>query len=183
MNPVFVAREKFGPWDGEKWEKYIAWAKIPNLTEIVGLDSLLCPRLLNKIEDEDWSHIVNEDFHFSYFGDLDYLLKRVANIPRRNILGLYRNPNAPVQTPPAAGDFVFLGYELIEDQTQISALTNCGGFPESFTNDELNQFGLLKSFARACEIQRHLAKFNPEEHHAQCKRYAIWRLNEVETAG
>jgi hypothetical protein len=71
---------------------------------------------------------------------------------------------------------VFVGYDLIEEQTQISALTNCGGFPETFCNDELNQYGLVTSFTRALEIQRLLPECNPEEHHARCEMYAIWRL-------
>ena len=73
-----------------------------------------------------------------------------------------------------------MGYDLIEEQTQISALTNCGGFPDVFRNDELNSVGLIENFDRGSEVQRLLARRHPEEPHAQCELYAVWRLNETE---
>ena len=176
--PLFKATERFDPSDGDRWQKYIEWAKIPALTEIVGLDGMLCPTLLAEIEHDDWNHIVNESFRLDYFYDLDYLLGRVAGLSRRNILGLYRNPEAHIDLAPAAGGFEFLGYELIEEMTQISALTNCGGFPNSFSNVELNNYWLICEFTRACAVRKSLALANPDEPHAQCEMYAIWRLNE-----
>src|SRR6185295_6762926 len=117
-------------------------------------------------------------FRLDYFYHLDYLKERVAAISRRNILGLYRNPEGHIEAAPAPGNFCFVGYDLIEEQTQISAITNCGGFPDVFSNQELNRFGLLNSFDRASEVRRLLAKNHPEEPHAQCEMYALWRLNE-----
>lgn len=81
-------------------------------------------------------------------------------------------------TAPAPDAFNFVGYDLIEAQTRISALTNCGGFPDIFRNEELNHFGLIEGFDRALEIKRLLAALHPEETHAQCDMYAIWRLDE-----
>jgi hypothetical protein len=175
---LFIATECFDPSDGEKWQNYIDWAKIPSLVEMVSLDCLLCRHLVKEFSDEDWEHIVNTDFRLDYFYHLDYLLNRVRDIKRRNILGLYRNPEMHIAKPPAAGDFRFMGYDLVEEQTQISALTNCGGFPDVFSNDELNSCGLLGKFDRASEVKRLLAEKHPEEPHAQCEMYAIWRLNE-----
>jgi hypothetical protein len=77
---------------------------------------------------------------------------------------------------PPAGGFDFIGYDLVEEITQISALTNCGGFPDCFCNAELNRFGLLDRFDRATEIRRHLLEHHPKEPHANCELYAIWRL-------
>lgn len=176
--PLFIATERFDPADGEKWEKYFEWAKIPNLTEIVGLDSILCPHLPHEISDEDWLHVVNEDFRTDYFLHLDYLVERIKTQHRRNILGLYRNPTTHVSESPAVGDFTFMGYDLIEEQTQISALTNCGGFPDVFHNSELNCCGLILDFDRATEVKKLLAEKHPEEPHAQCEMYSVWLLNE-----
>lgn len=172
--PLFIAVERFDPSDGEKWQKYFQWANIPSLTEVISLDSLLCPHIVNQFQPEDWAHIVNEDFRLDYFHDLEYLLQRVAQVPRKHVLGLYRNPDAHIELAPAA-NFAFVGYDLIEETTQISALTNCGGFPDSFSNAELNRFGLVDTFNRAAEIQRHLQEHHPEESHADCELYAIWR--------
>jgi hypothetical protein len=176
--PIYIATERFDSTDGEKWGKYFEWAKIPNLTEIIGLDSTLCPRLPQETSDEDWAHVVNEEFRTDYFLHLDYLIKRIQTQPRRNILGLYRNPNVHVSESPASGDFIFMGYDLIEEQTQISALTNCGGFPDVFSNGELNNCGLILDFNRAAEVKQLLAEKHPEEPHAQCEMYSVWLLNE-----
>lgn len=176
--PLFIATERFDPSDGEKWRSYFEWAKIPALTEVVSLDSILCGHLVEELCDEDWNYIVKEDFRLDYLYHLDYLLHRVRDMKRRNILGSYRNPDFHIAEAPAPVDFNFMGYDLIEEQTQISALTNCGGFPDVFSNDELNSCGLIEKFDRADEVRRLLAEKHPEEPHAQCEMYAIWRLNE-----
>ena len=178
QRPLFIATQRFDPSDGERWKNYLEWAQIPWLDEVVSLDAALCPHLINTPEEQDWQHIVNEDFRLDYFYDLDYLKLRTQGVQRRNMLGLYRNPESHIEAKPAAGDFSFMGYDLIEEQTQISALTNCGGFPDVFQNEELNRFGLVDGFKRVQQIGRFLAKRHPEEHHAQCEIYAIWRLNE-----
>ena len=149
------------------------------LIELVSLDDILCSPIVTEFVDEDWEHNVQENYRLSYFYDLEYLIRRVAGVSRRNILGLYRNPDAPIEAAPAGRDFVFMGYDLIEEMTQISALTNCGGFPETFSNDELNKYGLIFEFARAREVRELLPVHNPDECHANCEMYAIWRLNET----
>lgn len=178
--PLFIATERFDPSDGQKWQNYCDWAKIPSLVEVVSLDGMLCRHLVDKLQDEDWRHIVCEDFRLDYFYHLDYLKKRTQHVSRKNILGVYRNSAVQIAAPPEPGEFDFVGYDLIEEKTQISALTNCGGFPDVFRNDELNRFGLLDGFDRASEVRRLLAENHPEEPHAQCEMYAVWRLNETE---
>ncbi|MDR3459732.1 MAG: hypothetical protein P4N60_20065 [Verrucomicrobiae bacterium] len=176
IEPLFIATERFDPSD-EAWKKYFEHAKIPALAEVVGLDGSLCNPILVEISDEDWNHIVNADYLLRYFCHLDYLLNRVQSVKRRNILGLYRNPEAHITKPPSTGDFKFMGYELIDEQTHTSALTNCG-FSDVFSKEELNSFGLISEFERANEIKSVLAEKHPEDAHAQCDMYAIWRLNE-----
>lgn len=148
------------------------------LIEVVSLDSLLCKRLIKEFRDEDWDHIVCDDFRSDYFYHLDYLRQRFNDVSRRNILGVYRNPKVHIAVAPAADDFDFIGYDLIEELTQISAFTNCGGFPNVFRNEELNRFGLINSIDRADEIRHLLAERYPEKPHAQCEMYPLWRLNE-----
>lgn len=178
IQPLFIATERFDRSDGEAWSSYVEWAQIPHLIEIVGLDGILCPRIVEQLQKEDWKHIVCEDYRLGYFHDLDYLMERIAGTPRRNVLGLYRKPDVHIDASPAGADFIFVGYDLIEEQTQISALTNCGGFPETFSNDELNEYGLISAFTRACEVKKSLPERNPDEPHARCEMYAIWRLVE-----
>jgi hypothetical protein len=178
MTPLFTATQRFDPSDAQRWIGYMEWARIPQLVELVTLDGILCPPVAPDRIDEDWKHIVNEDFRLDYFLHLDYLLSRVKDVARRNVLGLYLNPDHHILTPPAPGGFVFAGYDLIEEMGEVSALNNCGGFPETFSNAELNQFGLLAEFHRANDVKRLLRENNPEEPHAFCELYAVWRLIE-----
>jgi len=179
MKPLFIATERFDASDGEAWEKYCQFAQIPNLIEVVSLDQILCHRLVAKFKPADWDHIVNEDFRLDYFLHLDYLLKRIAGHRRRNVLGVYRNPDCHIAQPPGQGNFVFMGYDLVEEVTQVSALTDCGGFPKAFSNQELSPQGLIQDYGRAVQVRVALAEAYPKEHHAQCELYAIWRLNEL----
>ncbi len=179
IEPLFIATERFDPTDGEKWQKYFEWAKIPAIKEVVSLDTCLCSRLIKEFSDEDWKHNAGKDAPPIHFGDLKYLLHRVRGMARRNILEVYRNPIAHINESAGGRDFVFAGYDLIEDATQISALINCGGFPEVFTNQELNCYGLISEFERAVKVKRLLLEKHPEEPHAHCEMYAIWRLNEL----
>jgi hypothetical protein len=175
IEPLFIAIAPFDPSDGQKWQEYYQWARIPGLVEVISLDSMLCRRIITEFEAEDWDHIVNENFRLNYFHDLAYLMRRIADAPRKHILGVYRNPSSHIPQAPAA-NFNFVGYDLIEEATQISALTNCGGFPDSFSNGELNRHGLIDEFSRAEEIHQSLPKRHPQEAHANCELYAIWKL-------
>ena len=175
MHPWFIATETFTPRRGELWRKYVDWSGLTQLHEVVSLDSMLCPTLLPGTKDEYWPHIVQEDFMLEFFVDLEFLLDRIAAISDRNLLCVYRNPPEP--PPPLAGlvSFEFLGYDLVDVHSSVSALTNCGGFPGVFAGDELSNKGLLTSQARALQVQSDLRTRHPEEPHANCHVWAIFR--------
>jgi hypothetical protein len=174
MIPWFTATEPFSPERGDSWVNYIEWSGLTQLKEVVSLDLTLCPPLLKKIQDDYWPHIVQEDFMLSYFLDFDFLAKQVAAIQRKNLLCVFRNP---VQRPvaPRVADFEFMGYDLVDIEGTASTLTNCGGFPDVFANSELSCFGLLPEFERAAEVQQLLRSLHPEERHANCHLWAIFR--------
>lgn len=177
----FTAIERFDAANGDRWRDYCEWAKIPALREVVSLDQMLCPPVIDEYTEEDWEYVGNAEFSFGFFRNLDYLIGRIPSGRRANVLGVYRNPVSHIdlaEEQTGGRPFAFLGYDLIEDMTGISSLTNCGGFPRAFSNDELNEFGLVFSFARASEIQRVLNVEYPDESHADCELYAIWRLEE-----
>ncbi|HYI95696.1 MAG TPA: hypothetical protein VEX68_19295 [Bryobacteraceae bacterium] len=119
---------------------------------------------------------MNEDFMLHFFTDFDFLMKRVAPIEHKNVLCVFRDPTAPPDGRRLA-DFRFLGYDLVDSECSISALTNCGGFPDVFANSELSTLGLLTDFRRAVEVQRQLRTMHPEERHADCHLWAILRLD------
>jgi hypothetical protein len=171
--PWYIATEPFSPQDGDKWKRYVAWSGLVHLDEVVSLDQMLCPTLLPEIKDSFWPHIVNQDFFLNYFVDLEFLLAQVANVSRKNILCVVREPGTEVEEGIDAR-FQLVGFDLLETGTATSALVNCGGFPRAFRNDELNSKGLLSSLSRAREVQSSLRAEYPEEHHAQCD---VWRVS------
>lgn len=177
MTPWYIATERFSPADGENWKKYVEWSGLTQLRELVSLDPILCPPVLNEIKPDYWNHIVNEDFMLDYFLDYEYLKREVSEIQRKNMLCVFRNPVEQPATPTVT-DFQFLGYDLVDIQNSASALSNCGGFPEVFANSELSVLGLLTDFDRAVEVQRALRSAFPEEAHADCHLWAIFRSRE-----
>jgi hypothetical protein len=175
MIPWFTATERFTARDGEAWAKYVAWSHLSHLDEVVSLDPMLCPTVLPEIRDEYWPYIVNENFMLNFFVDLEFLLKQIAHPEKVNLLSVCRNPTAepfPLESPIR---FEFLGYDLVDVEGTASALTNCGGYPDVFADSELSEKGLLRSYARAVEVQTELRARHPDEHHADCHMWSISR--------
>ncbi|RAZ89229.1 hypothetical protein DPM33_19975 [Mesorhizobium hawassense] len=174
MQRLYIATEKFDPSHGTGWKEYIEWSRLTQLTEVVTLDGMLCPAVLGEIKDSYWPHIVNEDFMLGFFLDLDFLLSELPDTRDLNILGVIRKPSEDVSSLTWDG-FAFLGYDLMDKAVGNSALSNCGGFPDVFANMELSSVGLLEDFDRAVEIHDLLHKTHPEERHADCDHWAIFR--------
>jgi hypothetical protein len=175
MTPWFIATERFGPSNGEAWTKYAAWSGLTHLAEVVSLDPMLCPRVLRELRDDYWPHIVNEDFMLDFFVDLDFMMAQLSEIEAKNILCVFRNPPIQPVAPANHANFVFLGYDLVDVQGSASALTNCGGFPDVFDNSELSALGLISLHSRATQIQMRLRELHPQEPHANCHVWAIFR--------
>jgi len=144
-------------------------------SEPTSLDSSLCPTVLPDIKTEYWNHIVNEDFMLHFFTDLDYLRIETASILRKNLLCVFRNPFTHPSAAQVPEGFEFIGYDLVDKDTGMSALTNCGGFQKAFSNGELSEKGLLRTHERARTVQGTLVREYPNEHHANCHLWAIFR--------
>lgn len=182
MNEVwYTAREQY---DDEykvelAWEKYIEWSKLTQLKELVSLDGMLNGLSFEpKFDSEDdWQFIVTETSVTQFFKSLDYVIKRTEELVCFNLLAVIQEPKE--QRAELDGEFEFVGYDLIETDGDISALTNCGGFDESFLPTDLNEYGLLSSHKKGIEVQESLRKNNPEEHHANCHLYEVWRHKSI----
>ncbi|MFD9900827.1 hypothetical protein [Mesorhizobium sp. NPDC059025] len=171
---LYTAMEKFDPSNGAVWHNYIEWSGLPQLTEVVGLDGMLNEIVLAEVKDIYWEKIVNEDFMLHFFTDPDFMLTQIDDVRNLNIIGTIKAPTEDVSSFAWDG-FTFCGYELLDQDHDISALTNCGGFPDVFRNDELSSQGLILDFERATQIQHDLKRLHPEEHHADCNIWAIFR--------
>lgn len=177
MTPLFTAIRPFGPEDGQAWEEYVAWAKLPQLKRVVSLDRMLCPSLLGERVDADWPHLETFDgLDRDLFRDLDYVKSRIAQGARHHLICAFHDPASETDLNAPAG-FQYLGCDLIESGGGISSLVNCGGFEGVFENGELSEYGLLTSLERARQVQRDMPEKHPDEVHAYCDLFAIfWNL-------
>lgn len=175
MEVLFVAKRPFDPSVGEGWDRYVAWTGLSQLREVVSLDTMLCPTVPEELTAPDWEHNVHADYLVFFFRSLDYLLKRIMAEGRLNILAVLRNPTAADLTGVSLPGFSFAGFDLVDVCGDVSALTNCGGFEGVFTNAELSELGLLTDLSRAQAVQASLRLKYPEESHAECHIWAIWR--------
>jgi hypothetical protein len=172
MEPWFIATRPFGPDNGEAWNNYVAWSGLSQLRELVSLDEMPCPTALPDIPDRHWPHIVNENHMLRYFRDHGFLLKEVSHLAAGKVLCLYRDPPVHPASPPA--NFRHLGYDLVHIRGGVSALSNCGGFPNVFAGSELSEHG--DKPRRAARVQAGLREHHSSELHADCHCWAIFRL-------
>jgi hypothetical protein len=176
MTIAYTAIETFDPSWGETWINYVKWSGLDHLEELVSLDCMLCPSIIGDLTEEDWKYIVCEQTFYGLFRDLDHLLDRIQTDDKYQIIATIREPTERDLLRFIDERFDFKGHDLIEDQTRISALTNCGGFDLAFCKDDLSECGLVTELERACRIRELLVKHYPEDPHANCAAWAIWRM-------
>jgi hypothetical protein len=174
MTFMYSAVTRFDPNRGDDWQEYIEWSGLSHLREVLSLDSLLCPTIVETLTDEDWQYNIHEDHKTHLFHNLDYLLRRIAGNKQVNVLAVMHEPSAADVCSFVDSRFVFRGFDLIETDGGISALSNCGGFDKSFSSADLSEYGLLTDYAKAVDVQQLLIREYPEEHHAECDLWAIW---------
>ncbi len=163
--------------DPMSWEKYIKWSKLTHLTELVSLDGILNKMLV--VSDYDnadyWDYIHTVGEHLTgFFTSLEYVLRKTKPNDKFNLLTVVIEPGEDCSEINVDG-YAFMGYDLLDKDFSISALTNCGGFVETFLPIDLNKFGLIDDYTKAYQIKKDLLENNPEEHHADTNVIAVWR--------
>ena len=117
----------------------------------------------------------------SFFTNIEYLRARLAGRTSINILAVMREPSLQDVQTFTDGRFVFQGYDLIERPGQgISAISNCGGFDMAFKPTDISEVGLLEDYEFARIVQQRLMDHYPDEPHADCYLWAIWKLQDLE---
>ncbi len=169
MEIGYIAVETFIPL-----KSYVDWSKLYQLKEVISFDCALCPRIIDYTED-DYSHVIWMGEN-CFCKDLDWLIKKVEDKLDKQILTIAREPELDCRNFLSDARFKFYGYDLIEDDTRISALTNCGGFKKAFYPKDISKYGLIEDFTKAKEVQLKLKVEYPGECHADCALWAIWRM-------
>jgi hypothetical protein len=186
MTFLYTIRGTFDKTYGEdkmswSWDKYIEWSKLTHLTELVSLDGMLNVILVEPDykNGEDWNfiHFV-EHYQSGFFTTIDYVFKRLKPSNKFNLMTVVKEPDQDCKGIKIE-DYEFVGYDLLDRSFGVSALTNCGGFDETFLPSDLNNKGLIDNFVKAYDIKRRLLENNPEEFHADTYVIAIWRHNTI----
>ncbi|WP_314511506.1 hypothetical protein [Xanthocytophaga agilis] len=173
----YTAIEKFGPHNRESWINYVSWSKLCHLQEVISLDPMLCPSIVEADFEKDNEYLIWENFTSDQYSDLNYLKVKLKDTDNSlyHILAVVKEPEQGCERI-ALANAEFVGYDLVDTEGSASALTNCGGFEETFSPKDLNVYGLIPFYEKAYSIREALIKNNPHEHHADCYVWAIWRI-------
>jgi hypothetical protein len=163
--------------DQSSWNKYIEFSKLTHLTELVSLDGMLNEILVEPDyqNEDDWNfiHCVDQTIT-GFFTSLDYVLKRLKPKEKFNLLTVVLEPDQNCMNLQI-DDFEFVGYDLLDKDFGNSALSNCGGYDETFLPRDLNDKGLIDDFEKAYDIKKRFLENNPDEFHADTNVIAVWR--------
>ncbi|WP_116790293.1 hypothetical protein [Flavobacterium psychrotrophum] len=173
---LYAARGVYNP-EVDGWDDYIIWSKLSHLNEVAGLDCVLNEDLLQADRDNEdyWEQMYWYESSLSgLYKTSDYVLSKINANQKFNFLAVLLEPTQDCNQI-ALEDYDFLGYDLLDLYFEISALTNCGGFDETFLPVDLNSFGLIDDFNKAYDFANRLYENNPEEDHANTNVIAIWR--------
>lgn len=180
MTYLYTARARFDNDNGGDviaWTNYIQWSKLTHLTELVSVDTSLNEELVepDRTSEKDWEEIVIDNYHETgFYRTLDYVLRKTSDVKRFNLLAVVIEPETDCSLI-RLDNYDFIGYDLIDQYYTTGALTNCGGFDETFLPCDLNHFGLIDNFTQAYAIKKRLKENNPQEEHADSNVIAVWR--------
>jgi hypothetical protein len=162
-DPIFYIAKRFFPV-----EEYERFSKIVNRAEIVTYDVMLC-----EIVDE-----YGLSGSSPYAGEVDDLgiLLQIPIKEDEQIIAYFENPTESHVLHTFDVYFEFCGYDLSEKLTGISAVTNCGGmFDKAISYEKLNKYGLIDDYEAVLLTRKLLDGLYPDESHAECEIYEIWR--------
>lgn len=101
--------------------------------------------------------------------------KQPLRAETEQIIAVIVRPDASPDRSLENDGFVFCGYDLVEEDTSISAITNCGGGFEAVPYGKLTECALIPTFEDAVLTQQALLSEDPEDPHANCVICEIWR--------
>lgn len=156
----------------QPFDDYRAFSGFHHIKELVTLDSMMCPDLVDELRTADWDHNVQEDFRTSLFRNADYLLTRQPlDAQKHQLIAGFESPPAQLDAPIG---FAICGHDIMDSYFGNSTLTNCGPIPEVFQPTEVNSFGLIDDRDRAFAIRDTMRALQPDDPHlGNCE---VWLL-------
>lgn len=169
---LFTARQRFTSSHTQDWHSYVQFSGFTHITEVVTLDSILCPDLIEALIDEDWSHNVHADCRVTWFTNASYLRQRINwRVGQDQLIATLEQPTYIHQIPTS---FEFCGFDIVDDHDSNSVLTNCGLFSGIFNQSDINTFGLLSDIDQANTIAAQIRAKFPEDSH--CRSCRVWQI-------
>ncbi|TWT99831.1 hypothetical protein Pla108_07740 [Botrimarina colliarenosi] len=172
---LYTLRERFTSDDSKAWSRYLAFSRFDHLTELITLDSMMCPDLIESLSPDDWEQNVQEDYRTTLFYHGEYLENRQPIDPlHQQVLAVCERPNGTEKLPAS---YMLCGYDLMDECFDNSPLTNCGPMPEMFSPSIVNPYGLLPELTLANEIRDKMRRLQPNDPHlGSCEVWAIARV-------
>lgn len=171
---LYTIRERFTSNPRQRFDDYRAFSGFHQITELVTLDSMMCPDLVNELRTEDWEFNVQEDFRTELFRSADYLLSRQPlDRSKHQLLAVLECPPSQLAVP---NGFTICGYDIMDSFFGNSTLTNCGPIPEAFLPADVNEFGLIDDRHKAIAIRDKMKSLGPDDDHlGDCQVWLIAR--------
>jgi hypothetical protein len=161
------------------WEGYVGFSGFEHVKEIVTLDGILGQDMSRRDAYAEADFLVwQHDLPVTCYHDLPFLIKKMADQDPATyqILAIRLEPNPYDHLTPVPG-FSFVGFDLMDRYGGNSTLTNCGGYPAIFGPQDINASGLLSDYDRARHIRIQVSTQYPEDDHADCLMWGIWRMS------
>jgi len=163
---LFTIVEPFSPANGEKWTTYCEWKGI-NFERFDSVDGILRPNLFDTPDDEDWSHIVNENFMLHLITDYPYAQEKHAQIGQGDLVGLSYDYHD-------VSDAGFLGFDIVDGYWDVSLLTNWGNDVESI-NRSIASNALVPDEGAVEEIYKELKQnWGDDSHVEACRIVSVY---------
>ena len=169
---LYTLRERLTANPQQRFDSYRAFSGFNHITELVTLDSMMCPDLIEDLRTEDWKYNVQEDFRTELFRDADYLLSRQPlDASKHQLIAALECPPARFAVPSG---FTMCGHDIMDSYFGNSTLTNCGPIPEAFKPADVNDFGLIDDRDKAFAIRDTMRTLQPDDAHlGACE---VWLL-------
>ena len=112
MTWIYSLRQRCLPVTLPNWDGYLQFAGLFGLQELITVDNILCPNLINDLTPEDWQHNIQQNNYLFWFRDWRYLQQRQLWQPQtQQILATWQTP-LDVKTPPE--HFQHCGFDIVD---------------------------------------------------------------------
>lgn len=159
--------ERFGPEDGEAWEKYLAWRGL-KLTSFDSVDGILRPGLFREESDDDWRNCDATSRIAGMITNRDYALRVLSRYANAVLVGV----DVALEDGYVPEDGL-LGFDIVDGCGSISLITNCGVDEVAIINPYVMPNGLIGDLSLAL-LFRDLLRTEQGAHTEGCEVWAVY---------